>query len=342
MDGGHGAGDLSREIPTAVSGDPEVVRVGSQYLLFLGGSFAIAGRSARGMRCLQGTGDFYVPMLISLGGTHGGSTRQPVGARDRPRTERPLGIQPGGRRGDDDGDARLARDRPLDKTRGRDASGRPCRDPVGISARSAMERVDLGTPFLRCEVDGHLAWCTIERPQARNALTSAMYYGIKRAVAFVNRREHPTALILTGTGDVAPGGELRGKRETRTPRRRPLRGDVVPFEAIRTGAPVVAAVNRIALAAGLMRALRRRGRERSATFRAPSLRHRRPDTPRTCRRTSASRARDLLFTGRRVVAERRVGLVARVVSHDRLLDETRQVARASSDRPDARLHVSGS
>ena len=56
-----------------------------------------------------------------------------------------------------------------------------------------MERVDLGTPFLRCEVDGHLAWCTIERPQARNALTSAMYYGIKRAVAFVNRCEHPTA-----------------------------------------------------------------------------------------------------------------------------------------------------
>ena len=57
------------EILTAVSGDPEVVRVGSQYLLFLGGSFAIMGVQLVVMRCLQGAGDFYVPMLISLGGT---------------------------------------------------------------------------------------------------------------------------------------------------------------------------------------------------------------------------------------------------------------------------------
>ena len=57
------------EILAAVSGDPEVVRVGSQYLLFLGGSFAIMGVQLVVMRCLQGAGDFYVPMLISLGGT---------------------------------------------------------------------------------------------------------------------------------------------------------------------------------------------------------------------------------------------------------------------------------
>jgi Na+-driven multidrug efflux pump len=38
-------------------------------LLFLGGSFAIMGVQLVVMRCLQGAGDFYVPMLISLGGT---------------------------------------------------------------------------------------------------------------------------------------------------------------------------------------------------------------------------------------------------------------------------------
>jgi len=45
---------------------------------------------------------------------------------------------------------------------------------------------DLGTPNLRLERQGSIAWCTIDRPAARNALTPAMYYGIKRAVQLVN------------------------------------------------------------------------------------------------------------------------------------------------------------
>jgi putative MATE family efflux protein len=53
----------------AVSQDPEVVRAGSEYLLFLGGSFAIMGVQLVVMRCLQGAGDFVVPMAISLGGS---------------------------------------------------------------------------------------------------------------------------------------------------------------------------------------------------------------------------------------------------------------------------------
>lgn len=213
-----------------------------------------------------------------------------------------------------------------------------------------MERVDLGTPFLRCEVDGHLAWCTIERPQARNALTSAMYYGIKRAVAFVNRREHPTALILTGTGDVfAPGGELRGKQEDENPALAGLSaGDVVPFEAIRTSpAPVVAAVNGIAFGGGLLIAMLSDVAVASerATFRAPELLLGIADTGYAAYlppHIGLARARDLLFTGRRVAAPEAlaIGLVARVVSHDRLLDEARQVAEdILRTGPDARLHV---
>src|SRR6478736_637104 len=70
---------------------------------------------------------------------------------------------------------------------------------------------DLGSPALRFEREGSLAWCTIDRPSARNALTPAMYYGIKRAVRLVNRDPDLAALIITGTGDVfAPGGELGG------------------------------------------------------------------------------------------------------------------------------------
>lgn len=57
------------EALTALSDDPEVVRVGSEYLLFLGGGFAIMGVQLVVMRCLQGAGDFLVPMAISLGTT---------------------------------------------------------------------------------------------------------------------------------------------------------------------------------------------------------------------------------------------------------------------------------
>jgi len=39
---------------------------------------------------------------------------------------------------------------------------------------------DLGTSALRFEREGPIAWCVIDRMHARNALTPAMYYGIKR------------------------------------------------------------------------------------------------------------------------------------------------------------------
>src|SRR3974390_1101366 len=73
---------------------------------------------------------------------------------------------------------------------------------------------DLGTTGLRLEREGPIAWCIIDRPVARNALTPAMYFGVKRAVRLVNEDRDLAALIITGAGDVfAPGGDLGGGRE---------------------------------------------------------------------------------------------------------------------------------
>jgi enoyl-CoA hydratase len=213
-----------------------------------------------------------------------------------------------------------------------------------------METVDLGTPFLRFEVDGHLAWCTIDRPQARNALTSAMYYGVKRAVTYVNRRTEPTALILTGVGDVfAPGGELRGKQDDENPALVGLAAaDVVPFEAIRgSRAPVISAVNGIAFGGGLLIAMLSDVAVASerAVFRAPELLLGIADTGYAAYlppHIGLARARDMLLTGRRVEAAeaQAIGLVSRVVPHDRLLDEAKKVAEdVLKTGPDARLHV---
>jgi enoyl-CoA hydratase/carnithine racemase len=88
---------------------------------------------------------------------------------------------------------------------------------------------DLGTHALRLEREGPLAWCVIDRPAARNALTPAMYFGIKRAVRLVNADAELAALIITGTGDVfAPGGDLGGRSEPGEALPEGLAEDVLP------------------------------------------------------------------------------------------------------------------
>src|SRR5947209_19065765 len=116
-----------------------------------------------------------------------------------------------------------------------------------------MATHELGTSNLRLDRDGPIAWCVIDRPLARNALTPAMYYGIKRAVRLVNSDPDLAALIITGVGDVfAPGGDLGGREEPGDAVPDGVSEDVLPFFAIRDSrAPVVAAVNGICQAGGL-------------------------------------------------------------------------------------------
>src|SRR5262245_1804744 len=106
---------------------------------------------------------------------------------------------------------------------------------------------DLGTGNLRFEREGSIAWCAIDRPAARNALTPAMYFGIKRAVRLVNADAELAALIITGTGDVfAPGGDLGGRSEPGDDLPSEIGEDILPFLEIRNSrAPVIAAVNGI-------------------------------------------------------------------------------------------------
>lgn len=215
---------------------------------------------------------------------------------------------------------------------------------------SDREPYDLGTPFLRMEREGHLAWCTIDRPASRNALSSAMYFGIKRAVQLVNARTEPTALLITGTGDVfAPGGELRGKVEDPNPVVEQLGTDeLLPFEAVRnSSAPVVSAVNGICQGGGLLIAMLSDVAVASerATFRAPELLRGIADTGYAAylpAHVGVANARDLLLTGRTVGAEeaREMGLVTRVVPHERLREEAVAVAESIlRTAPEARLHV---
>src|ERR671910_3393965 len=103
----------------------------------------------------------------------------------------------------------------------------------------------LGTPYLRFERQGALATVTVDRPEARNAMTPAMYFGVRYAVEHVNRDPELAGLLLTGTGDVfIPGGDLGGDSRDGWGDPLGLLGmDVTPFESIRASRkPVVCAV----------------------------------------------------------------------------------------------------
>jgi enoyl-CoA hydratase/carnithine racemase len=216
--------------------------------------------------------------------------------------------------------------------------------PAGLSGD------DLGSPFLRFERRGPLAWCVVDRPDSRNALTSAMYFGIRRAVDLVNRDPELAALIITGTGEVfIPGGELRGNEPDRWLDFPDLLGmDVTPFEAIRRSPkPVVSAVNGIAQGGGLLIAMLSdvAVAGESATARAPELMRGIADTGYAAylpAQIGIARARDMLLTGRVVSAAEAEswGMFSRVVPDDQVLTVAEEVAvQICRTAPQARLQV---
>ena len=209
---------------------------------------------------------------------------------------------------------------------------------------------DLGAAGLRFERDGFIGWCVIDRPAARNALTPAMYFGIKRAVHVVNEDPDLAALIITGTGDVfAPGGDLGGRSEPGDSVPSGLSGeDILPFLAVRDSrAPVVAAVNGICQAGGLLIAMLADIAVASdrATFRVPELLRGIPDATYAAvlpAHVGVAVARDLLLSARRFDAAeaQRLGVISRVVPHDQLRDAAVQaVTEILQTAPVARAQV---
>jgi enoyl-CoA hydratase/carnithine racemase len=193
----------------------------------------------------------------------------------------------------------------------------------------------LGTPYMRLERHGPLARCIVDRPEARNAMTPAMYFAVRYASNLVDGDDSLAGLLLTGTGDVfIPGGDMGGASATDMwPGAGGLGMDITPFDALRQARkPVVCAVNGICQGGGLMIAMLSDMAVVSdrATFRVPELYRGIADTHyghMLARQVGPARARDLMFTGRKLDAAEAVdwGLVSRVVPHDELLDAATEV-----------------
>jgi len=188
----------------------------------------------------------------------------------------------------------------------------------------------LGTPHLRFERRPPFARLTVDRPAARNALTQAMYFGIRYAVRLVDADPELAGLLITGTGDVfIPGGDLGHQVDDKWADFNAAPGafDVLPFDVLRQSVkPVVSAVNGICQGGGLLIAMCSDLAVVSerATFRVPELLRGISDTyyaQLLARLIGPVRTRDLMFTGRRLSAAEALdwGLVSRLVPHDELI-----------------------
>ena len=228
--------------------------------------------------------------------------------------------------------------------------------PTSTSNASSPRPPDgdwLGTPYLSFTREGPFAIVTLDRPEARNAMTAAMYFGIRYAVGRVDADPDLAGLLITGTGDVfAPGGDLGGNRvDDWMSFGAGLGMDVTPFDTLRQSAkPVVSAVNGLCQGGGLQIAMCSDVAVVSdrATFRVPELFRGIADTyysQMLARIIGPVRTRDLMFTGRVLTAQEALdwGMVARVVSHDVLGDAAREVlAQCCRTAPAARSVVKAS
>jgi enoyl-CoA hydratase/carnithine racemase len=106
---------------------------------------------------------------------------------------------------------------------------------------------------VRYEVADGIAWLTINRPEARNALNKAVRDGFWDATRAFNADDSARVLVVTGAGDKAfcAGGDLKEMADTalKVP---PL--DFMPQfgRNIDVPKPTIAAVNGVALAGGFL------------------------------------------------------------------------------------------
>jgi len=98
-----------------------------------------------------------------------------------------------------------------------------------------------------------VAWLTINRPEARNALSQAVRDGLWAALRRFAGDADAAVLVLTGAGEKAfcAGGDLKEMSDTAM---RVPPPDFLPYlqRTIKTDKPVIAAVNGVAFAGGFL------------------------------------------------------------------------------------------
>ncbi len=197
---------------------------------------------------------------------------------------------------------------------------------------------------IRTTYSGGILTITIDRPEARNALSLAMSAGLNDVWRMFQQDVTLRVAIITGAGDKAfcAGADLKevGKfYGAMTPIERRERGERDPglggiTRNLDPGKPIIAAINGHCLAGGLEIALACdiRIAVDSATFGLPEVKRGiipgAGGTQRLPRTIPTGLAMEMLLTGDAINAQTALsyGLVNRVVSSDMLMEEARTLA----------------
>lgn len=194
-----------------------------------------------------------------------------------------------------------------------------------------------------CEVSEGIALLTLNRPQTLNAINFAVIDALMALLDMAERDERIRAVILTGAGDrafsagaditefapiVKAGPEEALRDFVRRGQRMTARLETFPK-------PIIAAVNGLAFGGGceVTEAVPLAVASERASFAKPEIMLGFPPpfggTQRLPRLVGRKRALEMLLTGDAIPAEQAaaIGLVNRVVPHDRLLPEARALAQ---------------
>jgi enoyl-CoA hydratase len=194
------------------------------------------------------------------------------------------------------------------------------------------------------EMDDGVATVTLNRPEARNALSAALQRELNAAITDLDGRADVSCMVLTGADPAfCAGVDLKSlSTEQRTVQRDRMRNPVTHFGMLvahRT--PIIGAINGPTVTGGLELAL-------SCDFLIASERARFADTHarvgvmpgggltiRLPQLIGIDRARRMSFTGDFIDAETALhwGLVVEVVPHDSLLVRAREMAATIATIP---------
>jgi len=192
--------------------------------------------------------------------------------------------------------------------------------------------------LLRVDTEEHIAVLTLNRPEVMNSFNFTMLKALKEQIDILRFDPDIRVVIITGSGDRAfcAGADLK-ERATLSPIQvkqfiYTIRNLFTDIEELNK--PVIAGVNGIALGGGTELALACDIRIAAAsasmglTETKLAIIPGAGGTQRLPRLVGKGKAKELIFTGRRVNAEEaeKIGLVNAVCTPDRLLEECKNMA----------------
>jgi enoyl-CoA hydratase/carnithine racemase len=213
--------------------------------------------------------------------------------------------------------------------------------------------IDTGTDELLCVIRDRVAIITLNRPEARNALSDILSPALRSTIRTCGENADVGVLLLTGAGNAfCAGGNVKGMGAHRDQAKLAMSfddkvADLQERQRLLTGAlaalrkPTIAALPGPAVGAGLALAMACdiRLAAQSAFVSTGYLRVALSGDYGIAwlltRLVGTARARELMFTAERVGADRceRIGLVNRVVPDEQLQAEAFALAKSMAEGP---------